>query len=155
MQSSSHLQGPFQEGEQHPCNFSPFFFLSINVCHNPLLSHFNLHFKVMCDCYTPQGEPIPTNKRFNAAKIFSDPAVAAEVPWYSYILISSSFVRLFCFIYLFLANGHHLIVLVPNHVGRYGIEQEYTLLQKDVKWPLGWPVGGFPGPQVRIILSNV
>jgi glutamine synthetase len=31
--------------------------------------------------------------------------------------------------------------------GRYGLEQEYTLLQKDVKWPLGWPVGGYPGPQ--------
>uniref|UniRef100_A0A2N9IXW7 glutamine synthetase n=1 Tax=Fagus sylvatica TaxID=28930 RepID=A0A2N9IXW7_FAGSY len=30
---------------------------------------------------------------------------------------------------------------------RYGIEQEYTLLQKDVKWPVGWLVGGFPGPQ--------
>ncbi|KAK1277615.1 Glutamine synthetase cytosolic isozyme 1 [Acorus gramineus] len=66
--------------------------------------------EVMCDCYTPQGEPIPTNKRHNAAKIFSHPDVVAEVPW-------------------------------------YGIEQEYTLLQKEVKWPLGWPVGGFPGPQ--------
>lgn len=38
---------------------------------------------------------------------------------------------------------------------RYGIEQEYTLLQKDVKWPIGWPVGGFPGPQViKILVSN-
>ncbi|KAG6773691.1 hypothetical protein POTOM_021006 [Populus tomentosa] len=65
---------------------------------------------VMCDAYTPAGEPIPTNKRFNAAQIFSDPVVASEEPW-------------------------------------YGIEQEYTLLQKDINWPLGWPVGGFPGPQ--------
>jgi hypothetical protein len=38
----------------------------------------------MCDCYTPQGEPIPTNKRYNAAKVFSHPDVAAEVPWYEY-----------------------------------------------------------------------
>ncbi|KAK8698668.1 hypothetical protein V6N13_114779 [Hibiscus sabdariffa] len=64
----------------------------------------------MCDCYTPAGDPIPTNKRFNAAKIFKHPDVVAEEPW-------------------------------------FGIEQEYTLLQKQVKWPLDWPVGGFPGPQ--------
>jgi hypothetical protein len=37
---------------------------------------------------------------------------------------------------------------------RYGIEQEYTLLQKDVKWPLGWPVGGYPGPQVMKIYNK-
>ncbi|AQL08572.1 Glutamine synthetase3 isoform 1 [Zea mays] len=49
----------------------------------------------MCDCYTPQGEPIPSNKRYKAATVFSHPDVAAEVPW-------------------------------------YGIEQEYTLLQKGV-----------------------
>ncbi|CAA2980049.1 glutamine synthetase leaf isozyme, chloroplastic-like [Olea europaea var. sylvestris] len=65
---------------------------------------------VICDAYTPQGEPIPTNKRHKAAQIFRDSKVVAEVPW-------------------------------------YGIEQEYTLLQTNVKWPLGWPVGGYPGPQ--------
>ncbi|XP_077247100.1 glutamine synthetase nodule isozyme-like [Tasmannia lanceolata] len=65
---------------------------------------------VMCDAYTPSGEAIPTNKRFNATKIFSHPDVVAEEPW-------------------------------------YGIEQEYTILQKDIRWPIGWPVGGFPPPQ--------
>ncbi|KAJ4833432.1 hypothetical protein Tsubulata_048890 [Turnera subulata] len=65
---------------------------------------------VMCDAYTPSGKPLATNKRHNAAKIFSHPDVVAEEPW-------------------------------------YGIEQEYTLLTKEVKWPLGWPVGGYPGPQ--------
>ncbi|KAL0816621.1 hypothetical protein Bca101_073065 [Brassica carinata] len=65
---------------------------------------------VMCDAYTPAGNPIPTNKRHNAAKIFSNPKVASEEPW-------------------------------------YGIEQEYTLMQKGVNWPIGWPIGGFPGPQ--------
>ncbi|KAI9194378.1 hypothetical protein LWI28_005436 [Acer negundo] len=53
---------------------------------------------VICDSYTPAGEPIPTNKRHRAAQIFGNPKVVAEIPW-------------------------------------YGIEQEYTLLQTDVKWP--------------------
>ncbi|OAY83220.1 Glutamine synthetase leaf isozyme, chloroplastic [Ananas comosus] len=65
---------------------------------------------VICDSYTPSGEPIPTNKRYRAAQIFSEQKVINEIPW-------------------------------------YGIEQEYTLLQRNVKWPLGWPVGGYPGPQ--------
>merc|ERR1712118_264270 len=29
----------------------------------------------------------------------------------------------------------------------FGIEREYTLYELDKKTPLGWPVGGFPGPQ--------
>ncbi|KAI8029869.1 hypothetical protein LOK49_LG01G02413 [Camellia lanceoleosa] len=36
---------------------------------------------VMCDAYTPAGEPIPTNKRYNAEKIFSHPHAVAEEPW--------------------------------------------------------------------------
>ncbi|KAL8137952.1 hypothetical protein V2J09_003953 [Rumex salicifolius] len=65
---------------------------------------------LLCDAYTPQGDPISTNKRAEAAKIFSHPDVASQVPW-------------------------------------FGIEQEYTLRQREVNWPLGWPLGGFPGPQ--------
>ncbi len=29
----------------------------------------------------------------------------------------------------------------------YGLEQEYTLFKADKRTPLGWPEGGFPGPQ--------
>ncbi|CAM6032462.1 unnamed protein product [Sphagnum compactum] len=67
---------------------------------------------VICDAYTPQGVPIPTNKRAAAAEVFAKKEVAEEVPW-------------------------------------FGLEQEYTLLQKDIKWHLGWPKGGYSGPQVK------
>ncbi|KAI3890487.1 hypothetical protein MKX03_025029 [Papaver bracteatum] len=65
---------------------------------------------VLCDTYAPGGDPISTNTRYNAAKIFNDPDVVAEEPW-------------------------------------FGIEQEYTLLQKESKWPIGFPVGVTPPAQ--------
>lgn len=37
---------------------------------------------VMCDCYTPAGEPVVGNHRAAAAKIFSDPKVVEARPWY-------------------------------------------------------------------------
>lgn len=45
--------------------------------------------KVVCDAYTPAGEPIPTNKRHRAAEIFSNPKVEAEIPWYVLHCLSS------------------------------------------------------------------
>jgi hypothetical protein len=36
----------------------------------------------------------------------------------------------------------------PPH--RFGIEQEYTLLNSLTKWPLGWPDNGYPAPQVSL-----
>ena len=36
----------------------------------------------MCDTYAPSGEPIASNKRYAAAKIFNHPDVVAEETWY-------------------------------------------------------------------------
>jgi glutamine synthetase len=37
---------------------------------------------VLCDCYTPAGEPLPSNTRYPAAKVFSDPKVSETIPWF-------------------------------------------------------------------------
>jgi len=60
---------------------------------------------VMCDTYTPDGEPLPTNARAIAAKSF---------------------------------DGH------DDQEVWFGMEQEFTLFNLDMKTPLGWPVGGQP-----------
>lgn len=49
------------------------------------------------------------------------------------------------------SNTRHILAQVAekykNEEPWFGIEQEYTLYQKD--WPLGWPEKGFPHPQGR------
>jgi glutamine synthetase len=37
--------------------------------------------QVICDAYTPQGVPLPTNKRAAAAEIFSKKEVSEEETW--------------------------------------------------------------------------
>lgn len=65
---------------------------------------------VLCECLKPDGAPVDTNTRNAAEKIFENPTVKDQAPW-------------------------------------FGIEQEYTLFNADGRKVLGWPSGGFPGPQ--------
>ncbi|KAL3628384.1 hypothetical protein CASFOL_027430 [Castilleja foliolosa] len=46
---------------------------------DPFRRSFNV--LVMCDSYTPAGDPIRTNKRYEAAKIFSHHEIVYEQPW--------------------------------------------------------------------------
>jgi len=45
------------------------------------------------------------------------------------------------------AAAEKLFAQKVDEVPWFGIEQEYTLFEKDTNTPLGWPKGGFPGPQ--------
>jgi len=44
-------------------------------------------------------------------------------------------------------NAKALFDEAPEEKPWFGIEQEYTLFETDKVTPLGWPKGGFPGPQ--------
>ncbi len=51
-------------------------------------------------------------------------------------------------------SGTSPTILKTNSVfAKVWAQKEYTLLQKDVKWPLGWPVGGYPRPQVKLLFG--
>jgi len=63
---------------------------------------------VMCDCYDPQGRPLPTNTRFECAKVMEQ--AKDLVPW-------------------------------------FGVEQEYFLMKRSDKRPLGFPDHGYAAPQ--------
>lgn len=45
-------------------------------------SHGFLRYQVICDTYSPKGEPLPSNNRARAARIFETEEVAMEEPWY-------------------------------------------------------------------------
>lgn len=40
------------------------------------------HLLCMCECYDPQGNPLPSNSRAAADKIFENDKVKSEQPWY-------------------------------------------------------------------------
>ncbi|WOH01959.1 hypothetical protein DCAR_0521346 [Daucus carota subsp. sativus] len=83
--------------------------------------------EVMCDTYTPAHEPILANKRCNAAKILSHPDLQLKF-----------------------LEGVVLALTENTSLGRFGIEQEYTLLKKEVNWPIGWPIEGCLGRQFKL-----
>lgn len=70
------------------------------------------HVLVMCEVYSPDGKPHPSNTRAKLREVLTD-KVLAEEPW-------------------------------------FGLEQEYTMLQKGTGRIYGWPAGGYPAPQVRM-----
>lgn len=83
------FKDPFRRGNNILVSYYPYFIWIIlyfdysTVLQLTYLSSRSLILsQVMCDTYTPQGEPIPTNKRCKAAKIFSHPDVVAEEPWF-------------------------------------------------------------------------
>ncbi|KAF3607870.1 hypothetical protein DY000_02050651 [Brassica cretica] len=119
------------------------------------IMNFGNNILVMCDAYMPAGNPIPTNKRHNAAKIFSSSKVASEEPWYGieqeYTLMQKGvnwkLIIVMCDAYMPAGNPiptnkrHNAAKIfssskVASEEPWYGIEQEYTLMQKGVNWKL-------------------
>jgi len=84
---------------------------------------------VMCECYKVDGTPAAHNNRAAAVPVFE--AVKDHHPWFG------------------LEQVEWLVWLIDFFVWLTRCEsKEYSLLTR-FKRPLGWPTGGYPGPQVE------
>lgn len=81
---------------------------------DPFREEYMSGFIVLCDTYTPNGEPLETNSRVWAKELFDKKL--EEKPW-------------------------------------YGIEQEYFVIDRKTKLPLGFPLNGNPDPQGQYYCS--
>ncbi len=81
---------------------------------DPFREEFMNPYIVLCDTYTPSGEPLEQNSRNWAKELFDQKL--EEKPW-------------------------------------YGIEQEYFIIDKKTKLPLGFPSEGNPNPQGQYYCS--
>lgn len=96
---------------------------------------------VMCDTWTPAGEPLPTNARAVGKSFLLIGCVISVtcLPKISRIrfLIISRF-------YVLTTTAEKAFAGKEDEEIWFGLEQEFTLFNLDERTPLGWPEGGMP-----------
>ncbi|ETO29804.1 hypothetical protein RFI_07319 [Reticulomyxa filosa] len=90
---------------------------------------------VLCECLDAKTmEPVQTNRRSAALKIFESEKVASQHPW-------------LIFFFFFFAPFFSFFFSMRLTSTLKKIEQEYTIFDPKTGRPLGWPATGFPAPQ--------
>jgi glutamine synthetase len=99
---------------------------------------------VMCDTWTPAGEPLPTNSRAIGTSHWS-----LFWHWTKGRLTKLLFYHIWISICFNLPTNQHTLA-EKAFAGKedeetwFGLEQEFTLFNLDERTPLGWPEGGMP-----------